>query len=89
MIFTWTWWFIGSLGCFEIQKFMDQSHVKHAPKNVDVLIDCFQVVEVGRYASSYGTMTLPGSTTQDPEGIVTTHMQMDEDRWIPFGCFQK
>ena len=27
-----------------------------------------QVVEVGRCASSYGTMTLPGSTTQDLEG---------------------
>lgn len=35
-----------------------------------------QVVEVGRCASSYGTMTLPGSTTQDFEGVETT-VQME------------
>ena len=32
MIFTWTGSFAGRLGCFELQNFMDQSHVKHAPK---------------------------------------------------------
>ena len=73
MIFTWTYWLAGSLGCFEIHGLIAWIFTCSPTSG--------QVVEVGRCASSYGTMTLPGSTTQDLEGVETT-IEMDEDRWI-------
>jgi len=54
---------------------MDQWHgFSHAPPTFVQLHPgvSTQVVEVGRCVSSYGTMTLPGSTTQDLEGVETT-----------------
>lgn len=73
LIFTWTHWLAGSLGCFEIHGWFAWIFTCSPTSG--------QVVEVGRCASSYGTMTLPGSTTQDLEGVETT-IEMEEDRWI-------